>query len=80
MPDIFVPLDNLKTKNGKLIRRFSAVPPPHPKQQSTTVFFKFEQVTPQTIDWRLDDQKDDGNDYDDGSDDNGEEVGGGRLL
>ena len=31
---------------AKLSQNISAVPPPHPKQQSTTVYFKFEQVTP----------------------------------
>ena len=38
------------------------MPPPHPKQQSTTVFFKFEQVTPQAINLRLGDHEN----YDDG--------------
>ena len=32
-------------ENWKMIRKISALPPPHPKQQSTAVFFKFKQVT-----------------------------------
>ena len=45
--------NNVFIKNmAKLSQNISAVPPPHPKQQSTTVYFKFEQVTPQNIgDW-----------------------------
>ena len=49
-------------KRGKIVTKISAVPPPRPKQQSTTVFFKFEQVTSQLIGWRLSDHENRGDD------------------